>query len=196
MVIIAIVMVMLGLFLPSIITIKSPAPGLYCAKNLKQIATAMSQWSTDHQGRQLMRISTNSVGEITVADSTNLFRYFQMMSNQLYSPKMVLCPSDSERSAANDFGAGFGRKNLSYFIGLGADETNPNAFRAGDRNLTNGLPITNGLFAMATNLPFGWTKKIHNGWGNAALADGSVQHFTSSRLTGAAGSGTNWLIMP
>ena len=69
---------------------------------------------------------------------------------------------------------------------------------AGDRNLTNGLPITNGVLFLAANLPAGWTHELHSGQGNVGLADGSVQGFSNSRLREAVtnAGGGNRLLMP
>ncbi|MGZ8901698.1 MAG: type II secretion system protein, partial [Limisphaerales bacterium] len=67
-----------------------------------------------------------------------------------------------------------------------AKVTLPTAFLAGDRNLmTNGLPVSQGLLTVATNLALGWTKEMHNEQGYIAMADGSVQQMSSSRLKGA-----------
>ena len=71
-------------------------------------------------------------------------------------------------------------------------------FLSGDRNLTNGLPVTNNVLYLATNRPTGWTRELHNCQGNVGLADGSVQQFSSSRLTdGVTNAGAaNRLLMP
>jgi prepilin-type processing-associated H-X9-DG protein len=122
------------------------------------------------------------------------------MSNELSTPKLLICPSDT-RVAAKDFGLGFSITNLSYFLSLDAEETYPGMFLSGDRNLTNGLPIQNGILVLPPNRPVGFTHELHNGQGNIALADGSVQGWTSSRLSdGLVGSPamgmTNRLAMP
>jgi prepilin-type processing-associated H-X9-DG protein len=122
------------------------------------------------------------------------------MSNELSTPKLLICPSDT-RVAAKDFGLGFSITNLSYFLSLDAEETYPGMFLSGDRNLTNGQPIQNGILVLPPNRPVGFTHELHNGQGNIALADGSVQGWTSSRLSSAVvgppGIGmTNRLAMP
>jgi len=88
--------------------------------------------------------------------------------------------------------------NISYFVGLDASETTPQMFLAGDRNLTNGLAVTNAVLFLATNREAGWTHELHSCQGNVGLADGSVQGFNISRLREAvtnAGAG-NRLLMP
>ncbi len=71
-------------------------------------------------------------------------------------------------------------------------------FLAGDRNITNGLPVKNGLLLLDTNRVAGWTHQIHHGAGNIAMTDGSVQQLTSSGLNSAvrASGVTNWLLFP
>ncbi len=53
---------------------------------------------------------------------------------------------------------------------------------AGDRNLTNGFPPTNGMLYLTTNQNVGWTKELHKFEGNIALGDGSVQQANNARL--------------
>jgi prepilin-type processing-associated H-X9-DG protein len=96
------------------------------------------------------------------------------------STKFINCPADTRREAS-DF-ATLASSNISYFIGLEADETNPTMLLAGDRNLTNGRPVLNGVLTVATNDNVGWTHEIHRNAGNIAMADGSVQQVTSGKL--------------
>lgn len=125
---------------------------------------------------------------------------FQCLSNELNTPKVLVCPSDS-RTAASSFAhttppagqTAFGYTNVSYFIGLDALDTYPQMFLAGDRNIgtlagTTVTPYT-GLRVLGTNLPNGsvagagaWSDAQHQKSGNVGLADGSVQGFTVSKL--------------
>jgi hypothetical protein len=86
---------------------------------------------------------------------------------------------------------------LSYFLELDADETEPAMLLAGDRNVTNGAPLINGILTLTTNRPTGWTSAIHRVNGNVALGDGSVQQLSSARLRDAvAATGTNAILIP
>ena len=92
-------------------------------------------------------------------------------------------------------------KNISYFASLTADETLPVAFLSGDRNLQNhGQPVPAArTFALTTNALLRWTQQIHNDQGNIAMGDGSVQQFSSSRLSQAVRDqsvAANLLLMP
>ncbi|HWY74380.1 MAG TPA: hypothetical protein VN281_02120 [Verrucomicrobiae bacterium] len=86
---------------------------------------------------------------------------------------------------------------MSYFLELDADETEPAMLLAGDRNVTNGAPLINGILTLTTNRPTGWTSAIHRVNGNVALGDGSVQQLSSARLRDAvAATGTNAILIP
>jgi prepilin-type processing-associated H-X9-DG protein len=166
-----------------------------CINNLKQVGLSFRIWSGDNNDRFPMSFYTNTTGTLKFPDATNVFRYFQVMSNELSSPKILACPSDV-RLPAPDFSQ-LANSNISYFIGVDADETQPAMFLAGDRNLTtNGAPISAGSTAIKSGAGLGWGPKIHNGLGNVALCDGSVQELTSAAFASAAAnsftnSGTN-----
>ena len=123
---------------------------------------------------------------------------WQMMSNELSTPKILLCPADTEHDAATSFSTGFSDANISYFIGLDATEGNPQALLLGDDNLAVGsTPVKPGILNLATNVPVTWTAARHKFTGNFALTDGSVQQTTSTGLTAALASSatTNQLVV-
>ena len=144
---------------------------------------------------------------------------FLCMSNELSTPKILFCPAEYEnanRQAATSF-AGPNQSganavpytndlNVSYFIGVDAQETYPQQFLTGDHNLGNGNPPTTAFLAapsvgtpfvsLGTNFPagnndrVGWMDNMHAKQGNVGMADGSVQGWSRSRLQeGLKGSG-------
>jgi len=114
-----------------------------------------------------------------------VFRTFQIMSNELnFRASLLICPSDN-RTAARDFGTGLANSNVSYFVGADATDTEPNLFLSGDRNLTNGPLSSTRLLTLTTNSAPGWTEGIHNLVGNVGLADGSVQTFDTLQVQNA-----------
>ncbi len=127
----------------------------------------------------------------------NVYVHFQVMSNELSTPRILLCPADVQAAVATNF-SGLNNSNTSYFVGLDARDTTPDMFLAGDRNLTNGLAVTNHVIYLATNRPAGWTRELHSYQGNIGLADGSVQQLiVSSLLRAITNAGAaNRLLMP
>jgi prepilin-type N-terminal cleavage/methylation domain-containing protein/prepilin-type processing-associated H-X9-DG protein len=197
LVVVAIVAILAGLLLPPTHH-KSTAVRIKCVNNLKQVGLAFRVWEGDNGNRYPMTVYTNKFGAPVYASSAEMFRYFQIMSNELSNPQIVVCPADSKFAATN-FTSDFNSMHISYFIGLDADEKYPQAFLAGDSNITNGLQPQNGLLELMTNQSIGWTKERHNYAGNIAMADGSVQQYSMSGLNVAAkhtGFATNRLLMP
>lgn len=169
-----------------------------CLSNLKQIGIAFRTWEGDYSDLYPMGYFTNQDGTKKSDYTTNPYRYFQAMSNELNNPKVLLCPSDN-RMFANDFDH-LGNNNVSYFVGLDADETRPAMILSGDRNLvTNGVDVIAGLVVIRTNDKVGWSSKMHNLSGNFGLADGSVQRGTGADLQtflNYTGTNVNRLAVP
>lgn len=152
-----------------------------CINNLKQVALASRMWSNDHVDRFPWEVSTNHGGSLEWAASPEVFRHFMVMSNEVATPKILLCPSDRERLRAGGFLPTLANSNVSYFIGLEADATQPLSILSGDRNVTGG--VTNGaLLSFRSDDVPQWASSIHTNQGNLALVDGSVQRLTDQAL--------------
>jgi hypothetical protein len=119
------------------------------------------------------------------------WRHFQVMSNELATPQVLFCPADTARTLAPNFNS-FGNSNISYFIGLDLTRADPQAIWAGDRNITNGTPITDGILELTPQRPAGWTAELHKKIGNLALGDGSIQQISSSGLQNAVTNSHNF----
>src|SRR5678816_496209 len=73
--------------------------------------------------------------------------------------------------------------NVSYFVGLDADERRPNTILTGDDNFTvGGVKPIPGILSLWTNSPVAWTRGRHVNQGNFAMADGSVLALTTPML--------------
>ena len=128
---------------------------------------------------------------------------WQTFSNELSSPRILVCPQDKLHTAATNFTIGFSDANISYFLNLDANQDDPQTIVVGDDNLiVNGKPIHSGILNLATNAVVEWTKARmgrDHGPGNIALSDGSVQQVTVAGLQGAVESGnlaTNRWVIP
>lgn len=169
-----------------------------CANNLRQIGLAFRTFCIDSSDSFGMHVPEASGGSDEAKYTGELFRHFQVMSNELGACGMLVCPTDNRRPAAA-FTNGFSNTNISYFVGIDASDWNPYMFLCGDRNVTNGLPLTNSILTLTTNRPSGWTVGLHNRCGNVLLASGEVLRFNSALLNAAlaqTGSTTNRLQMP
>ncbi len=180
-----------------------------CTNNLKQVVLSFKTWSLDNQDRYPMQVPVTNGGTMELVNSGAAWVHFMVMSNELNSPRVLSCPSDTARSGsiATMFGAATqpgqvpftNDNNVSYFVGVDATETNLMMFLSGDRNLTNALRATRRLVNFPTNQPAGWTHQLHGLQGNVGLAEGSVQQLSTPRLRTAlveTGVATNRLAVP
>lgn len=169
-----------------------------CINNVKQIGLAFRVWEGDHNDKYPMELSETNGGTMEFTCGPNEYRHFQVMSNELSTPKVLICPIDKERSVAMNFDH-LSNSNLSFFVQIAVNDSNPNMILAGDRNITNGSPIQNGVLKLTTNDLAGWTKALHNNCGNVAFADGSVQEVDAAglrKLIAGTGIETNLVQMP
>lgn len=220
LVVIAVLVILAALLLPGTTKNKAKATTIRCTSNLKQVGLAFRIWSGDHQDTNPMQISVTNGGAMEAVLSGNIVAVFQVMSNELNTPKILFCPTDKKRIQATTFDSSdpsigkwrgttlfSGNTNLSYFVGLDAKDTSPSMFLSGDDNFLfggnsggyGGKPVTPGVFTATTNTPVAWNDTRHLKQGNVALADGSVQGFSSTALRNAlanTGVETNRLAMP
>ena len=159
-----------------------------CRNNLQQVGLTFRIWANDHEDR-FPFASTNVDGSLAWVNSPEVFRHYQVMSNELVTPKILTCRADMARSPATNF-ADFSNANLSYFVGLDAREDAPNSILSGDRNI-NGGTLSNGfLRVLSADSAAEWTKEIHQNAGNIGLGDGSVQQVTAVQLRRQIASAT------
>ena len=205
--------ILLFLLIPPWLAARRMAQGIVCINDLKNIGLAFRIFATDHDSHWPMDVPVHKGGSLDPSRNPDLlWRHYLVLSNELKSPKWLVCPRDTDRRPAEIFGqdplqrnsAVFaGNQHVSYFIGLQADESaiatdfGPAAILGGDRNLmADGQVAPPGRFTISGGHTLGFTaKRLHRGYGHLLLADGAVQETWSNRLSQAA-SVTNLLLVP
>jgi type II secretory pathway pseudopilin PulG len=200
LVVVIAVLVVLGLWLiPAFQRAKQKADRVHCLNNLMQIGSAYRIWSNDN-GDHFPAFAPHSMGGWSnllyfTNASTYAWTNYAIMANELgQSPRLLDCPSD-ERKPANNC-SNLANTNISYFVGVNANDTYPQSLLGGDRNLgpgttpdpEYGFSPTNGRGNDVTiNGPVCWSLKMHSHGnnaqaGNILLGDGSAQQTTSPVL--------------
>ena len=146
-----------------------------------------------------MQVSVKNGGTMELVATGQVYPHFEVMSNELSTPRILLCPTDEKRSCATTFAAGLTDKNLSYFINVTATNGDHASLLLGDRNITNTVPKGSRLVAVTKGGSIAWTKDLHREQGNIGFGDGSVDLFRNGSPGGIvripAGT-TNWLAVP
>jgi hypothetical protein len=163
--------------------VKKRAKRISCVNTLKSVGLGHRLYANDHGDRFPFAVPNAFGGILEQKNSASAALHFQVLSNELVTPKILVCPADSARTRATSFGNGFSRTNVSYFVALDAEsDTNSNRLLSGDRNITGGVLRGGSLRMIAQTNQAGWGADMHKHNGNIGLADGSVQQTTPAQL--------------
>jgi hypothetical protein len=137
-----VVLILTAIFLLGDMLTKLPcdwprAQRITCVNNLKQIGLATRTWAIDHDGPFPFNVSTNADGTMELCArgssgfDSNAVAHFQVMSNELVYPLLLVCPKDSSRKPAAGFHS-LQASNVTYRLHSGTDinENNPAAVLA------------------------------------------------------------------
>ena len=168
LVVIAIIAILAAMLLPALAAAKKKAQKINCVNNLKQVGLAFRIWGGDNGDKYPMLVAAASGGATeylyhagsTPTKGFNPSAPFMVMSNELSTPKVCYCPSDSFHSttptnfnyafagqaySANfTLGAQTTAGQCSYFINAEATDTDPQMILSGDENIGNQNTANNG----------------------------------------------------
>ena len=162
LVVIAIIAILAAMLLPALAAAKRKAQRISCVNNLKEDSLAFRIWEGDNGDKYPQAVSTSQGGamETTYRGSTaaagnyhyGVANVFCVMSNELSTPKILTCPSDS-RTLVSAPGTNFNEiasggttttppaansssvQFISYFVSGDANEGNPQMLLIGDYNI-------------------------------------------------------------
>ena len=180
LVILAVVAILAAMLLPALASAKGKAQRINCVNNLKQSGLAFRVWEGDYGDRYPMAVAARKGGTMEYITGADTFRHFQVMSNELSTPRILVCPADT-RTAAASF-VQLKNQNVSYFVGLDASDAHPQRFLSGDRNITGPAAPEKGILKLVPGGSVSWTAEIHVNQGNLGLTDGSVWQYSNSQL--------------
>src|ERR1035438_1328587 len=102
----AIIAMLAALLLPAISQAQARARRLQCMDHLHQAGIGFISFANDHNSQYPMAVPMSAGGTLELAQSGYLlqgdfyfsYRHFQAASNELVTPKLVVCPADSRLS--------------------------------------------------------------------------------------------------
>jgi competence protein ComGC len=175
--------------------------GSRCVSNVKQVNLSFRIWEGDNDNKYPMVVSVTNGGAMETMAKGDVVNCFFVMSNELSTPQILICPADVNRVPATNFMTDFNSSHISYFVGVDVTNEDPaQRVLCGDDNfLINGSPIKSGLVQYPTNTPIAWGSDRHKLVGNLGLADGSVLELSIAGLQTAflqSGLAINRLAIP
>jgi prepilin-type N-terminal cleavage/methylation domain-containing protein len=202
--VIAIIGILAALLLPALNQSQLRVKRIDCESHLHQLGIAFQSFAHDHNDKFPMAVPMTEGGSQEFVRNGYAvggefyfsFRQFQVLSNELGAPGVLVCPTDP-RIRATDFGM-LQNSNLSFFIGVKAGYSKPDSILAGDRNLTANAYPNPSILSLEANNRLWWTRELHLFKGNVLFVGGQVEEWNDATLAANIGNqpvGTD-LFMP
>jgi hypothetical protein len=188
------------LALPTLANQRERSTRVLCVNNLRLVGQAFQQWGTEHGGRMPLRTPVREGGTFLHPLRNNAYFQWSWISNELRTPKILVCPSDTEKNPASNWGSitnggftdsHFRNRSVSYLMGLDVFPEAPDDLVAGDRNLRyNAIADCSSGLTSVPQLNPGPNDKLwigdglHVHAGNYLFTDGRVEEL-SNRAFGA-----------
>lgn len=196
LIILATLLLLALVVLPALANNRPRSQRVICANNLRQIGVAQQLWGNDHNDLLPVMVPVNQGGTRAHALAANTWLHFAWLSNELATPKIVFCPSDSGNPAQDFTGSptggylhpNFANRATSYFTSYSGFLGDPQwTIINGDRNVTIQGSSSCSLLNAASRIDFGssavqWTTNLHTLSGNVQLRDGRVMMTSSAEL--------------
>src|SRR5882762_3784422 len=100
-VVLAVLLLLACLILAALYKANQVAHRISCTNNLKQAGLSFEIFANDHRGKFPMQLSTNEGGGSQFIAGGNAFRHFLALSNELSTPKILICPADKRKALTN-----------------------------------------------------------------------------------------------
>jgi competence protein ComGC len=198
LVILAVLALLALVVLPALANNRPRSARVICGNNLRQIGMGFQLWGNDHNDTLPQEVPVLQGGTMQHALAPNVWLHLAWLSNEVVTPKIFLCPSDTGQPASDFTGspaggylhANFRNGATTYFLGYTGILSLNNAAEivAGDRNVATAGVSGCSRFNTALVVPrpptaiARWTDGLHGTAGNVLSYDGRVQQLDSAGL--------------
>lgn len=192
---IAIIAVLAALLAPTLSKSMGKAKQISCVSKLRQVGLAMHSFAQDHSGNfpwQIPTLRGGSMYELRFQLKASPLlsysgRHFEVLSNDLVTPKIIVCPAD-KKSAADTF-TKLQTTNLSYWVFYRASLNDPTHPLSGDINVQSVGTNRSKMPGRTNLLTIRFDPTVHQLKGNILFADGHVELVKNADLPDLTPSG-------